>query len=83
MAIGGDVSAPAAPAVPKAIFSGAPQHVPPVPKAMGESWTLWQEAESMMASLDRVAAQVRHTRTELERNLMELERLIGSIPKRS
>ena len=50
--------------------------------APNPQWTLWEEANSMMSALDRVAAHVRHTRGELERNLIELERLIGVIPKR-
>ena len=49
------------------------------PPAPSEDWTIWQEANSMMAALDRLAAHVRHTRNELERNLMETERLMGSI----
>ena len=46
-------------------------------------WTLWEEASSIMAALDRLAAQIRRTRVELENNLMEVERLIGAMPKRS
>ena len=51
------------------------------PPAPSQDWTIWQEAESVMAALDRLAAHIRHTRNELERNLMETERLMGSVTK--
>ena len=75
-------------ATPKADWLKAavsPQPIPAPAKAFDGAqppWTLWEEANSIMASLDKVAAHIRHTRGELERNLMELERLIGSMPKR-
>ena len=46
-------------------------------------WTLWEEAASMMTALDKISAHALATRRMLEANLIELERLIGAVPKRS
>lgn len=50
----------------------------PIPQ---EQWTLWKEANYMFTALDGVAAQIRRTRSDLERNIMEIERMLGSMPR--
>ena len=49
------------------------------PPPVQEQWTLWKEANHMFTALDTVAAQIRRTRSELERNIMEVERMLGSV----
>lgn len=58
--------------------AGTPPGFPGGPAPEQEQWTLWKEANHMFVALDNVAAQIRRTRQELERNIMEIERMLGS-----
>jgi hypothetical protein len=69
--------------LPKAVDMPMPNtmhKLPEVPVVQEEQqWTLWKEANHMFTALDNVAAQIRRTRQELERNIMEIERMLGSV----
>ena len=43
--------------------------------------TLWLQAEEMFTSLADIANQCRKTANDLERNIMEMERMLGQLPK--
>ena len=53
-----------------------------LPEPSAPNWTVWQEASSMRASLNNLAEHYRRVADQLEKGLMEGERLIGSMPKR-
>ena len=46
-------------------------------------WTLWEEAASMDSALARVVEHCQQLRSDMQRGLRELERMLGSMPKRS
>ena len=45
-------------------------------------WSLWEEAVSMDSALARVVEHCQQLRSDLQRGLRELERMLGSMPKR-
>ena len=54
----------------------------PVKATAPPEWTLWEEANSMLAKLELVAAHYRRLAQQIQEGLMEGERLIGTMPKR-
>ena len=45
-------------------------------------WTLWEEAVSLDGALARVVEHCQQLRSDMQRGLRELERMLGSMPQR-
>ena len=62
-----------------------PKASPPPPSSREQraptSATLWLQANDLFAALRDLSDQCRHTANSLEQNLMEIERMLGQMPK--
>ena len=47
-----------------------------------QPWSLWEEAISLDGALNRTIAHCQQMRADIQRGLSELERMLGSMPKR-
>ena len=54
-----------------------------IPAAMSATWTLWQEATSTCQALNKVSEHCRKTVAELQQRLIELENMLGKMPKQT
>ena len=53
-----------------------------IPSALPATWTLWDEATSMCAALTKASEHCRQTVAELQQRLIELDNMLGKMPKR-
>ena len=58
------------------------QAAKPLPAETSPQWSLWEEAVSMDSALARVVEHCQQLRSDMQRGLRELERMLGSMPKR-
>ena len=58
---------------------------PPVMRSDGrpDTPTVWARADNLIHALADISDHCRRTANDLERQLMELERMLGAMPKRS
>ena len=60
----------------------AQQASKPLPTETNPPWSLWEEAVSMDSALSRVINHCHQLRADIQHGLRELERMLGSMPKR-
>ena len=61
--------------------SSPPSPLPEAPPSP-QFATLWAQADTLFLALKGLSDQCRHTAHDLERNLQEIERILGEIQKR-